>query len=449
VLLAGLAVAARRAWRVSGDRMLVTALVAGLAAFLVQDLFSFTVAGCGTLAVTQAALLSRLGRPPAGPAPPPDGTAGLAGVLATVAILTPVLLAHNVAAGPLLDEPARVLGAGLVVAVLATAALAVWVLAQPDAVDPREGGAAAVFRAGPASPLAGAVAGGAAVALLALLVARPLAAAWAAADGVRLTPTAPAAAVARLEQAARLDPLNELYWVKLGAAAHAHARASAEPTARRRALEGAREAYARAVALVPANAYNHANLGRVLGDLAREGSGATAAEAYAAFDRALAMDPSNAYFYADAANAALALGDAGRARDYARRATALYPRFGFTRAQLGYAALAEKRPADAVEPLRQALQAQWHGADRARALAASNLAAAYLQLGRPDEAEAAARQALAQAPGTLEARFNLGKALEHRGRRAEALAEYRRLLAEQPDHALAREALRTLEAARP
>jgi tetratricopeptide (TPR) repeat protein len=219
---------------------------------------------------------------------------------------------------------------------------------------------------------------------------------------------------------------------------------TADGAARRRALERARTAYERSIALVPANAYNHANLGRVLGDLAREPGGA-AAPAYAAFDRALAIDPNNAYFYADAANAALSLNDPDQARGYAERGAALYPRFGFTRAQLGYVALAQKRPADAIEPLREAVAAQWHGADRAQALAASNLAAAYLQLGKPAEAHAAARAALERTP-TIEARFNLAKALEALGRRPEAIAEYRRLLAEQPDYALAREALRALGA---
>src|SRR6185369_10435114 len=57
-------------------------------------------------------------------------------------------------------------------------------------------------------------------ALLLVLVMRPLAAAWAAQQGVRLTPTRPTSGVERLEHAVALDPVNELYWVKLGAAAH-------------------------------------------------------------------------------------------------------------------------------------------------------------------------------------------------------------------------------------
>ena len=278
--------------------------------------------------------------------------------------------------------------------------------------------------------------------LLVVVVLRPLAAAWAAQQGVLLTPTQPAPAVERLQRAIALDPVTELYWVKLGTAAHAQARLTPEAGARARALDQARMAYARALRLVPANSYNHANLGRVLADLA-EGGGAAA---FAQFDRALAMDPNNAYFYADAVNAALTVGDLERARDYVTRGAALYPRFGVLRAQVGYVALAARRPAEAVEPLRQALVADWHGADDARALAASNLAAAYLQIGRPADAHAAARLALDRLPALADARFNLARALEGLGRRDEATAEYRRLVAEQPDSALAREALRALGA---
>jgi O-antigen ligase/tetratricopeptide (TPR) repeat protein len=438
VLAVGVVVATRRALRAEADRVLVVALVAGIVAFAVQDLFSFTVAGCGTLVVTQAALLAGLAR--SEPTPPSrDGFGGFAVTLAVAVVLVPVLLAHNVSVGPLLDEPGRVGGALVVLVVLLATAGAVLALERYGQATSAPGPAA--------SPrlLVRAVGAVVVVALLLVVVLRPLAAAWAAHEGVQLTPVAPAAAVERLQRATRLDPLNELYWVKLGSAAQAQSHAAREPAARRRALEHARAAFERSIRLVPANSYNHANLGRVLAELAALGA-AMPVDAYAALDRALAMDPSNAYFYADAANAALSLDDPERARSYAARGSELYPQFGFTRAQLGYVALARKRPAEAIEPLRAALAARWYGADQAQALAASNLAAAYLQVARPAEAHAAAMTALERAPASPEARFNLAKALEQLGRRAEAIAEYRRLLAERPDHSLARDALRALGA---
>ncbi len=449
VLVAGLLLAAWRAWRGGEDRLLIVALGAGVVAFVVQDLFSFTVAGCGTLVVTQAALLSRLARPVEAPAPPRDRPTAFAVTLAVVVVLAVGGLVHNVSVEPLLDEPTRVIGGLVVVAALVGGAGVAFVLDGPGhspavVARPVRRGARATPRS-PRGRTALAVGGLVGAVLLVVVVLRPLAAAWAAQQGVLLTPTQPAPAVERLQRAVALDPVTELYWVKLGAAAHAQARLMSEAEPRARALGQARVAYERALRLVPANSYNHANLGRVLADLA-QGGGAAPAAAFARFDRALAMDPNNAYFYADAVNAAVTLGDLERARGYATRGAALYPRFGVLRAQVGYVALAARRPAEAVEPLRQALAVDWHGADEAQALAASNLAAAYLQIGRPADAHTAARLALDRLPALADARFNLARALEGLGRRDEAIAEYRRLLAEQPDYALAREALRALGA---
>ena len=94
VLVAGVVIAARRALRSSEDRLLAVALLAGLVAFGIQDLFSFTVAGCGTLAVTQAALLSRLAT---GTAPGrADGARSLAVGLGLASLLAVVVFASNV-----------------------------------------------------------------------------------------------------------------------------------------------------------------------------------------------------------------------------------------------------------------------------------------------------------------------------------------------------------------
>ncbi len=446
LLAVGLALATRRALRGAHDRLFVLALAAGIVAFAVQDLFSFTVAGCGTLAVTQAAVLSRLATP-SGPASARDGGISLAVTLAIVVLLAVGLFVANLSAEPLLDEPGRAVGGFLIlIALLAGGAVALalgWPTPAPAHAAPGVRGQALTPIA-PPRPATVASWGVGAV-LLVALVLRPLAAAWAAQEGVQLTSPAPAAAVERLRRAVWLDPVVELYWVKLGAAAHALARREPDPAARRRALGEARAAYERARRLAPANSYDYANLARVTADLAAEGL-ATPAEAFAGFDRALAMDPNNAYFYVDAAGAATSLGDAEHARDYAARGAARYPRFGVVRAQLAYVALLERRPADAVEPLRQALAAEWHGATEAQALAASNLAAAYLQLGRPADAEPAARLALAQVPALADARFNLARALEGLGRRQDAIAEYRRVLTERPDYTPARDALRALGA---
>jgi O-antigen ligase/tetratricopeptide (TPR) repeat protein len=63
VLLVGLGWATVQAWRRTGDRALVVAVAASVAAFLVTGLFGFTVISTGSLFVVCAGLLSRWGEP--------------------------------------------------------------------------------------------------------------------------------------------------------------------------------------------------------------------------------------------------------------------------------------------------------------------------------------------------------------------------------------------------
>jgi O-antigen ligase/Tfp pilus assembly protein PilF len=338
VFTVGVLLAVRRALRATGDRLLVTTLAAGVAAFYVQDLFSFTVAGCGTLAVVQVALLSRLAEGD-GKAAARDGVESLALALGSGVVIALAVFAHNLVPDLLVDEPRRVIGIALVLLALVGTGVAIFVLEQRGRPPAFAGGLRVPTRGSTLGPV---VRWGLAVVALAVLVVRPLAASNAAHEGIQLTTDLPAAAVVRLRRAVALEPFSELYWVKLGSAAHAAARKPREPGDRRRLLEEARAAYERAARLVPANSYNHANLGRALADLSREGIGAPG-DAFARFDRALAMDPNNAYFYADAANASLLVGDLDRARDYAARAVTLYPRFAVPRAQLGHIAMVRRR----------------------------------------------------------------------------------------------------------
>src|SRR4029453_11470620 len=191
VLVAGVVIATRRALRVAEDRLLVVALLAGLVAFGVQDLFSFTVAGCGTLAVTQAALLSRLA---AGPSTGrTDGAVSLVTGLAIASVLAVVIFASNVPPELLLDEPRRLFGGLIILIAFVVVAVAVFVLEQhgrpplfqgtssgPAVARPRRTIGRTVALA--ARGILGAVA-------LALLVFRPVAAAWAAQQGILLTPS--------------------------------------------------------------------------------------------------------------------------------------------------------------------------------------------------------------------------------------------------------------------
>jgi O-antigen ligase/Flp pilus assembly protein TadD len=438
VFTAGVLLALGRALRAAGDRLLVVALAAGVAAFYVQDLFSFTVAGCGTLVVTQAALLSRLAERERAESED-DGTEPLVLALAAGVLVAIVTFAHNLTMDLLLDQPARLAGALVVLAAVLAGAAAVFALEQHG----RPPAFASGWRAAGGSrrrALATTLCWGLALVLLLGLVLRPLIASRAARAGGQAVVEQPALAAEQLQRAVALEPFVELYWVRLGSASHAAARSTRDAAERGRRLEDARAAYERALSLVRANSYNHANLGRALADLARDGAAAPG-EAFARFDRALELDPNNAYFYADAATASLLVGDVDRAREYASRGVALYPRFAPPRSLLGHIELTRRHVPEAAELLQAAVDGEWHEVN-GRAGAAANLAAAYIQLDRPARAEQAARLALSLAPASPEARFNLAKALERQGRRDEAIAEYRRL----PDFEPARHALRALGA---
>ncbi len=414
-LAGGLTVVGRRAWtRASAEeRPLLLALFAGLAAFYVQGLVSFTVAATGTLFVTFAGLLSRLGGPGTEASPERGlGRGGFSFVLSTAAELSFVVFIYNFHGGaPSWEgEASPQLTALLVLA----ASLAGTVLAllsmerrapEPTAPRPSE-----------SSPRAGSrwlhIGRWAAAAVLAFfIVVRPTLASRACREGDGLLGRAPVQAAGHFERAVNLDATRPLYFTKLGTALHLATRSAASPEERQQLLSRAREAFQRALALVPEDARLHAGLGGLLAELSLQGE-ATAAQVFAAHDAALERDPNNANLYVQAAQSALVLGDVSSAQRYATRAAGLYPHFGPPRAQWGYVTLVTGYPETAVRLLRESLEGEWHGDESSRLVASTNLAAALLALGR----------------------------------REEALAQYRDILTVQPDHPLALEALRKLEA---
>ena len=461
VMTIGLGMAGFRAWRraLSDQKPLLVAIFAGIVAFYVQGLFGFTVAGSGTLFVTFAALVSGMARPHL-TGPPPDGASDGLGRFAVGLILADVLavaiLFHNVGQAQTAAGAATKIGhvaAGLAILLaLGLSSASALVLDRhgqrarpPYALDPVSASVERPRRSSPAFlgfALAVVIWAGA-LFLMYVAVYVPIQANWAAREGILLLNYDARKAVERPERAVAIDPTKDLYWAKLGTACQGRATLTRDPVERRRWLTRAHEAFEESVRQVPANSYHHADLGHLLGELAREGL-ATPAEAFAPFDKALELDPNNAYFYANAASTALVLGDYERAKRYASGGSERYPRFGLTRAQLGHIALVEKRVEESVLLLQAAVQSNWYGDEEDRELAASNLTTALARLGRFDEAHRVAREAFERAPDSPEARFNVGRALEMLGRRAEAVREYRSLLLQHPDHDRARQALQRL-----
>jgi len=387
------------------DRSLLVAALAGVVGFVVQDFVSFTVAGCGTIFVTYAAYLSRVG----GPAEPP--------------------------AAPFSDYGRRVapetaiMTIGLQVAI----AIATFVAIKLMVLDPYA--ANSLCRSGAGN----------------------------------LQADRADVAVKELRQATEIDPSKELYWVRLGTACQMLARSLTDPATKRATLLEAKAAYERSIELVPINSYNWANLGRLLVDMTREPSlNVRPEDAYKAFEKALEIDPNNAYFYADAGNAALTFGDRERTRRWASICVEKYPQFGQPISQLGYLALREAdalsgtgqvetataKFREAASLLKRSVEANWYGDESSRAVAASNLAAALIRAGDYPESLKAAEDAVALMPRYIDAQFNLAKACELTGNVDRAHAEYVRGLGIQLTHDLSRRSLKTLrkrlqEAGRP
>jgi O-antigen ligase/tetratricopeptide (TPR) repeat protein len=291
--------------------------------------------------------------------------------------------------------------------------------------------------------LQGGVAVGVCAAVMAGVV-RPYQASACRQEGERLAQTAPEEATARYRQALTLDEGNDECWMRLGAAALLAGRQAPTLTEQRHYFDLARRAFERAVALVPVDPYHHANLARALGELACRGLAAPA-DARREWDVALEADPNNARFLAEAARTALAVGDPVRARRLAAHGVAVYPRCALVRTQLGNCAFAEGHFTDALALLRQAIDLEWgeNAEEKTRALA--TIAAVYLALGQPEQAQAFARLASERWPHWSTPHLLLAQALERLGERAKACGEYRQVLSLVPDDPNATAALRRLE----
>jgi predicted O-linked N-acetylglucosamine transferase (SPINDLY family) len=160
------------------------------------------------------------------------------------------------------------------------------------------------------------------------------------------------------------------------------------------------------------------------------------------------------------------LGRYTEAEVFARKITAIFPKFGFGWKVLGAVIKSQGRTEESLEAMRQAaalmpLDAQAHSnlgvtlkalgfLDEAAisyrtALkikpdyveAHSTLGKILMELGRPAEAEASLRSALAYKPDYYEAQCDLGSNLQDLGRMEEAEASFRRALALKPDFAMA------------
>lgn len=435
----GLAHRARRAWAAASPerRALLWTVVAGLVAYAVQVLFSFTVAAVGALVATLAGVLAG----PAGRGVEEEQAPAAprwvhAASLASVAVLGPVLIALNL---PASASPLIPFGLLLVAASVGVSLVRVEWVASPADDTMRPGRVESVG----VPPWVRASRWLAALLVLAWVLAfgvvRPLQASQALKSGERLVLTAPREALGFLEKATELDPHRASVWLKLAQRRLGVAEAMAEGAERQRLLADALAAAARARDLVPASANAHAGVGAVLLTIAPSGQPMLSAEGLTSFDRAIALDPANVELRVQAARMARLAGNPDRARTYIEGALAQLPNFGAALAERAVLSRDEGRTAETVAWLEKAV-AGVHGSRESLVGSVANLASAYYAAGRYAEALPVAQRAVALDPAP-DLRFNLGRILEALGRASEAEAEYRRALAADPGYVPARQGL--------
>ena len=182
----------------------------------------------------------------------------------------------------------------------------------------------------------------------------------------------------------------------------------------------------RAIAINPAAAEYHNNIGEVYRALAR------LSEAEASFQQALAQNPAFAEALNNLGAVLQAQGKLEEAAAHYRQALALKPGYAQAHNNLGSAVLAQGKVEEAAAYFRQAL-----ALSPSYAGAHNNLGIVLQQEGLTSEAIAEYRQAFLLDRTLAEAHANLGTVLQEQGKTQEAIDAYRQAIAVNPTYAFA------------
>ena len=232
-----------------------------------------------------------------------------------------------------------------------------------------------------------------------------------------LTPTAEAGF---LKVEPGLNPDQELYWVKMGiafesAAAGVTAANPNDPAQVKQANETRLTYYRTALAIHqytlemnPINGYNFNNKGRVLKSMGEAfGDPAYYQRAIEHYDRAIALDENNAYFNLDKANTLLNMGRVAEAFDLCQKMSEKFVDFAVPRSYQGFIKMRLGDRKAAIKYFGEAVDLDWKRDNGSRALAATNLGILQGQEGHDAESVKAYQTAIESNPGFPEAYLNL------------------------------------------
>ncbi|MGH7442269.1 MAG: O-antigen ligase family protein, partial [bacterium] len=244
-----------------------------------------------------------------------------------------------------------------------------------------------------------------------------------------------------------LNPDQELYWVKLGIAFEAAAQEETDAAKKLQFYQTALTVHQHTLEMNPINGYNYNNKGRVLKAMG-EGFGQKAylEEALANYQKAIALDKNNVYFCIDEMQTYLDLGRVNDAYTLCVQLIRKFPDFAVPYSYAGFMKMKAGQTADAIQLLTRALDSDWKGDTESEALAAVNLGRVYDQQKdwtHASEAYAHATQVNPQLPDSY---LNLSADEVHLKQRGPAVDTLRALLKAVPGQANALAALKKLGA---
>jgi tetratricopeptide (TPR) repeat protein len=216
-----------------------------------------------------------------------------------------------------------------------------------------------------------------------------------------------------------LNPDQELYWVKMGIAFESAAAgvqpADQSPAEIQKAKDLKLTYFRTALAIHqytlemnPINGYNFNNKGRVLKSMGEAFNDPNYyLRALEHYDRAIALDENNAYFNLDKANTLLNLGRTGEAFDLCQKMSEKFVDFAVPRSYQGFIKMRAGDRKAAIKYFSEAVKLDWKGDQGSRALAATNLGILEGQDGDDAASVEAYKLAIASNPGFPDAYLNL------------------------------------------
>lgn len=235
-----------------------------------------------------------------------------------------------------------------------------------------------------------------------------------------------------------LNPDQELYWVKMGIAFESAAAAATKPEEQLLYYRTALAIHHYTLQMNPINGYNYNNKGRVLKAMGeRFGQAGYLELALEHYKKAVELDRNNVYFNLDMASTLLDLGRNAEALDVCQKLTEKFPDFALPYSYAAFIKMRTGQTADAIRYFQKAVDSDWKTDYGSKAMAATNLGM-LLEAGHKDpDAEAAYSTALQVNPALPEAALHLAQLQAKAGQRPAAVATLEAFLKASPNNAQA------------